>query len=338
MTTAPPGPLESPAAWRGGELFARKDWLRLQTLDDWAEIDSAIDEASGLDLEAIDPHTFPLPTLGSQFRQLQDTLEYGSGACMIRGFDVDRWSENQAKKVFLGIAQHIGTPVSQSAQGEKVFSVRDEGFDQEDSRSRGPNTSKKLSFHTDRCDVIGFLCLRMAKSGGENEIVSSISVYNEIARLRPDLLKILMEPFLYKRHNVDSGNKRPYCKQPIFSFCEGHFACAFLRVLIDRAYADKESPDLTPEQQEALDFVEDVAADPDLHVRFSQEPGDMLFLNNWTTLHRRTAFEDHGDPKLRRHLLRIWLSVPNSRPLDPMFADNYGAVKAGAIRGGMQKQ
>ena len=31
--------------------------------------------------------------------------------------------------------------------------------------SDGPNTRKRLSFHTDRCDVIGFLCLRQARSG-----------------------------------------------------------------------------------------------------------------------------------------------------------------------------
>ena len=42
-------------------------------------------------------------------------------------------------------------------------------------------------------------------------------------------------------------------------------------------------------------------------------------------------FADHELPELRRHLLRIWLSVPNSRPLDPRFQDNYGATAAGAF-------
>jgi hypothetical protein len=73
-----------------------------------------------------------------------------------------------------------------------------------------------------------------------------------------------------------------------------------------------------------------------MHVEFRQEAGDILLLNNWITYHRREAFVDHEDISLRRHLLRIWLSVPNSRPLDPRFADNYGAVEAGAIRGGMK--
>ena len=105
---------------------------------------------------------------------------------------------------------------------------------------------------------------------------------------------------------------------------------------------------LTPEQYqvtrqagtepfaEALDYIDEVAARPEMHVQFRQEAGDILLLNNWITYHRREAFEDHSDLALRRHLLRIWLSVPNSRPLDPRFRENYGAVEAGAIRGGMK--
>jgi hypothetical protein len=73
-----------------------------------------------------------------------------------------------------------------------------------------------------------------------------------------------------------------------------------------------------------------------MHVTFRQVEGDILLLNNWVTLHRRSAFEDHQELERRRHLLRIWLSVPNSRPLDPAFEANYGATAAGAIRGGMR--
>ena len=61
-----------------------------------------------------------------------------------------------------------------------------------------------------------------------------------------------------------------------------------------------------------------------------------MFMNTWVTLHKRSAFEDWPEPERRRQILRIWLSMPNSRPLDPMFADNYGAVSAGALRGGMR--
>jgi alpha-ketoglutarate-dependent taurine dioxygenase len=219
-----------------------------------------------------------------------------------------------------------------------LFHVRDAGYGTQDPRTRGPNTSKRLSFHTDRCDVIAFLCLRQAPAGGENYVVSSVALFNELLGRRPDLLEVLMQPFYYQRHNVDAGNRLPYCRQPIFSLFEGHFAASFLRVLIERAYQMPELPEMTDQQREALDYLEQLAEDPSLHVRFLQQAGDILFLNNWVTLHRRSAFQDGATADQRRHLLRLWLSVPNSRPLDPMFRDNFGATEAGAVRGGMQPQ
>jgi hypothetical protein len=107
-------------------------------------------------------------------------------------------------------------------------------------------------------------------------------------------------------------------------------------VLIERAYGMPETPDMTELQREALDVLEKTAERTDLRVTFRQDVGDMLFLNNFVTFHRRTEFVDHDDPEQKRHLLRVWLSMPNSRPLDPRFAGNYGATAAGALRGGMK--
>ncbi|MFT5470707.1 MAG: alpha-ketoglutarate-dependent taurine dioxygenase [Verrucomicrobiales bacterium] len=332
-----PESIDHPAAWRGQQLLSREDWLQTLSPTWIQEIQTALELTRNLPDDAISKERFPLPTFGQALSRIQISLENGSGATLLRGLDPSTYANDDRRRLFLGILSHVGTPISQSADGDLVFSVRDEGFGESDPRTRGPNTSKKLSFHTDRCDVIGFLCLNQALEGGENEIVSSIAVYNEIRARRPDLLQHLLEPFYYKRHNVDGGNSLPWCRQPIFSFHEGHFASAFLRVLIERAYALPEIADMTALQREALDFVEAVAAEPEMHVRFRQEPGDILLLNNWVTYHRRSAFVDHEDPALKRHILRIWLSTPNSRPLAPWFKDNYGATEAGAIRGGMRK-
>ena len=239
-------------------------------------------------------------------------------------------------ETFLAIGEQIGAPISQSAAGDLVFSVRDAGHEDDDPRARGPNTRKRLSYHSDRCDVIGFMCLNQAKSGGENYLVSSAAIYNEIRARRPDLLEVLLQPFYYLRHTVDTANAKPYCRQPVFSFTGGKFACNLLRVLIERAHATPELPDLTDLQREALDYIAELADSPEMHVSFMQQPGDLLFLNNWVTLHRRSEFEDHAEEEKKRHILRIWLSVPNSRPLDPLFLDNYGAVGAGELRGGMR--
>lgn len=321
-------PLEHPALWHGTELFDRPDWRHELTAEEVGELlalVNASDDAA--------PHWPHIAALG---RRIQHDLEEGSGACLVQGLPPDALHSEQAERAFFAFASEIGTPVSQSAAGERVFHVRDEGYQVGQPQARGPNTRKRLSFHTDRCDVIAFMCLAQAKSGGDNQLVSSMAVYNVMLERRPDLLRVLLEPFYYQRHNVDTGNDRPWCRQPIFSFCEGHFAASYLRVLIDRAYQNPDLPDMTAEQRAALDMVEEIASDPALHVGLRLAPGDILLLNNWVTLHRRDEFVDHEEPALRRHLLRIWLAVPNSRPLDPLFADNYGDTKAGAVRGGMR--
>jgi len=328
--------INKPSSWHGEELFAGVDW-------EWSFAEEELDELrvlSALDQQLDKPIGSEL--LKKKLSSIQDSLENSSGAVILRDFPLDTFeSEFGAEKIseiFLWLASQVGTPVSQSAAGDLMLSVRNEAFGKDDSRTRGPNTNRRLSFHTDRCDVIAFLCLKQARKGGENELVSSPALYESIRKERPDLLSILMQPFPYKRHVVDKGNALPYCEQPIFSFCDGHFAGSFLRVLIDRADADPACPSLSKEQREALDFLEETAERDDLRVRFRQEPGDVLFLNNWVTFHRRTAFEDWPELERRRHLLRVWLSTPNSRPLDEAFKTNYGSVEAGSIRGGMSPE
>lgn len=276
-----------------------------------------------------------IPLSLSEPEKIRCDLESGNGLVRLKADRMDI-PQNNPQEWFLSFSKKIGTPVSQSASGELILSIRNESYDQDDSRTRGPNTNRKLGFHTDRCDVIGFLCLQPAKSGGENQVVSSPEVETIIRKERSDLHEILSQPFPYKRHTVDSGNNLPYCEQPIFSREDNHFACSYLRVLIERADQDSECPDLSEQQRDALDFFDSVCERETLQKRFTLEAGEILFLNNWTTLHRRTAFDDFEEPEKRRHLLRVWLSVPNSRPLNESFRANFGATEAGAVRGGMQ--
>ena len=278
----------------------------------------------------------PIPLSSFDTSTGLEELENGTGIIRINAADFLK-NVSDPTTWFLDWCKQIGTPVSQSANGDLVLSVRNESFGKNDSRTRGPNTNKKLSFHTDRCDVIAFLCLMPAKNGGENQVIESQVIEKIIQLERPDLHSILKQRYPLKRHCVDSANEKPYVMQPIFSECQGYFACSYLRVLIDRADSDKNCPSLSKEQRDAINFLDEVCERKELQLRFTMKRGDILLLNNWTLLHRRTAFKDYQDPKMRRHLLRVWLSVPNSRPIDESFSDNFGSTKAGDIRGGMKK-
>ena len=178
--------IESSSLWTGEELAEREDFLFSLEGSQLAEIKHLI---SG-NLESA-------PNICSIINQVTDSLENGSGVIIIKNWPIHELSEDEAKRMFLNLVSIIGTPVSQSSEGEMIFSVKDSGFSDNDPRSRGPNTRKKLSFHSDRCDVIGFLCLQQAMSGGENQIVSSVAIHNHMLKNYPELLNVLYEPFYY---------------------------------------------------------------------------------------------------------------------------------------------
>ena len=52
---------------------------------------------------------------------------------------------------------------------------------------------------------------------------------------------------------------------------------------------------------------------PKNHVDFVLAPGQIEFLNNAWVVHRRTAFVDHDDADLKRHLVRIFLREEGRR-------------------------
>jgi hypothetical protein len=51
-------------------------------------------------------------------------------------------------------------------------------------------------------------------------------------------------------------------------------------------------------------------------------------------LHDRMGFLDWTEPEKRRHMMRLWLSVPGDRPLPECFKQRYGSIEIGD-RGGI---
>ena len=82
-------------------------------------------------------------------------------------------------------------------------------------------------------------------------------------------------------------------------------------------------------------LVDELGNSEKFHFAMMFQPGDIQLVNNHTILHARTSFEDFPEDDRKRHLLRMWLSVPNSRELSPAFAHHLPRhLSAGAVRGG----
>ncbi|HUG37885.1 MAG TPA: TauD/TfdA family dioxygenase, partial [Candidatus Limnocylindrales bacterium] len=92
-------------------------------------------------------------------------------------------------------------------------------------------------------------------------------------------------------------------------------------------------PRMSAAQDEALDLLAEVAQE--LCYEMTLEPGDIQLLNNHVIYHGRTAYEDETAPDTDRLLLRLWLSMPNSRALPDGFEVLWGSIEPGAPRGGI---
>ena len=143
----------------------------------WQQIDAAIGKIGDLDWRQINRHNFPLPDAAAFFDDVREELENGCGMVKMRGLDVSRYSEEQLRRIWYAIGCHLGTPMYQNRFGEVMRDIRDEGMgvgaklygatvdaSGKQFLSSGARTlsSGQLRFHTDRCDVVGLLCVRQA--------------------------------------------------------------------------------------------------------------------------------------------------------------------------------
>jgi hypothetical protein len=328
--------IDGPADWRGPQLAQRQDWIHAFSDAHIAEIDAALRVARqrGRTLATLEKEDFPLPTVSRVLADVLDRVENGPGVQVIRGFPAQRYGKEDLRLIYWGLGKHMGTAVSQSSGGDLLGDVRNLNVDLNGPKGRGYTSNEKLNYHTDFCDVVGLFVLRIAKAGGLSIVGSSVAVHNEIARRRPDLLEVLYQPFCYSWQGQEPAGGKPWYELPIFSVREGKFACLYVRSHILSAQRFADVPRLTPAQQAAIDLFDELAGSPEFHFSTLFQPGDLQLVNNHILYHSRTAFEDYPEKERQRHLLRLWLSVPNSRPLSPALSTIYGSGDAGKLRGG----
>ena len=119
----------------------------------------------------------------------------------------------------------------------------------------------------------------------ELAFVSAETIYNEMRATRPDLLALLFDPIATDRRGEVPEGMEPYMTIPPFSWHDGRLTVFYQRQYIDSAQRFPDAMRLTPEHVEALDFFDELANDPDLHIKMRLIPGDMQFVYNHAQLH-----------------------------------------------------
>ena len=326
-----------PAAWYGKDIIEKSElWLHELTSNEINELENAAKTFSKSDLPLgyISKDNFPLQNFGEVVKTVQKELRDGIGFTLFRGLTTSRYDQKTLATIFCGVGSHIGAARSQNAAGHLLGHVRNIGADLSDPRTRVYQTTARQHFHTDSTDVVGLLCINQAKLGGTSLLASSVTLYNEITRRRPDLAEELMKPLARDRRGEVPIGQLPFYSIPVYNLLGGFLTCFYHREYIDSAQLYDDAPRISNAQKEAIDFFDEVVNEPGMYLSMDLEPGDMQFVYNHHLLHDRTEFEDWPEPERRRHLMRLWLCLPEDRPLPESFAQRYGSITVGD-RGGV---
>ncbi|CAN5659758.1 hypothetical protein BH09PSE5_BH09PSE5_28720 [soil metagenome] len=326
-------PIGGAPSWRGAEVQASTEWMYRLSPDERAEIEAARQHFIAVGVAELDASQadFPLPSLGAKFRRLMRQAEYGGGFLLIRNLPIENLTEAEVRTVYWGISLHIGVVVPQSAEFEMMGDVRNRNDDMQVTR-RGYRSNADLHFHTDSADVVMLLCRRKAKAGGFSLVASAAAIHDHLLETRPDLLEALYLPAPIKA--IDPNSPHVYYMCPIFDVHDGYFYSRFQAISYPIKFKFENGPELTPLQIEGIEAVRTLAREPRFHFHMQFESGDLQVLFNHLVYHGRGEFEDHEEHDLKRHVLRMWASIPTDRELPKSWEEAYVSRAPYTLRGG----
>jgi len=312
-------PIDHPGAWKVADFKTPADYTIELSAIHLRDIERAMRQikAAGLGLDDLQREHFDFPSLLPVIDEIRHEIEDGRGFVVLRRLPVEDYSKDKIGMIFWGLGTHLGRGLSQSVLGDRLGHVKD--FSREDPLARAYRNKQELSPHTDSCDLVGLACLCNAASGGVSRLTSALTVHNVMLEEYPDALERLYRGYVFHRRGEEKPGDLPHTpyRVPVYSNIEGKVSARYVRTYVEAGEAAA-GHKMGEAELAVLDHFEEVTKRPELMLEFTLQPGEMYFINNYTILHARTAFDD-GDAEedRRRHLLRLWLEVSQMRPVHP---------------------
>jgi len=304
--------IDHPAAWTNQSLHGKNGLVYALTDRQLDAFDELLAKLRNLKPQQATRSDFNHPVINALAAELREMIMNGQGAVVVKGVTRDRYDEDAFERIYWGLGTHWGNAAVQSSKGDRLGHVRDV---KDNPHRRGYQTSAELLYHTDAYEIVGLMCVQKAFAGGESHLVSVLAMHNEIMRNRPELLEPLYRGFPTA---VVEARGTQYAvtdyNVPVYSNVDGNVSCLYSRTFMRNA-ADELKTRIPDDLDAACDYFDELSNRPDLRLEFMLEPGEMMIWNNFTTLHARKRFEDKDE--MTRHLLRLWLNVPQGRPVVP---------------------
>jgi hypothetical protein len=322
------------SAWSGPEIQNDPSWTVQINERQQAELLAGLCrlKADGLTLNEVSRRHFLLPPgLQRLAKTIQGAVTSDRGFILVKGFPVAKQTDEDIRLMYLGFCRHLGTCVSQDVNCSIVADVKEKGLGTEKlTRAYGNKHGTRL--HVDLADTVGLLGVRQANNGALSTLASSAMIYNEFVKQHPDWLGDTYEGFYWDRYGEHKEWEEAISprKIPLFSFSEGRLSTRYNRNWITAASVRRNIP-FTEREEAILDFFDEMARKHALPMHM--QPGDVYFANNYTVLHGREAYQESEDTPSdqKRLFLRIWVNMPNIRPIADESLVRFGLTSHGNI-------
>ncbi|MEO0480596.1 MAG: TauD/TfdA family dioxygenase [Planctomycetota bacterium] len=262
-----------------------------------------------------EPELDALPRLCALATQIRDAVLSREGFRVVRGIDRYFGDERVWRLFQVCLGSALGEVLTVYG---KLYEVRDRGNDYVHEAVPVSMTKERTGFHTDSSnksvvpDFVGLLCERVSESGGDSMVANVRAIRDRLAAEEPELLRVLESDFVRDVVTPNADKSVEAVREnrfPVFGPSDRPCGLTFryMRFWIERGQERVGTP-LTEEQCRAFDRLDELLNDPQHHVQFRLEPSDILWVDNRSLAHDRSAYVDGGRGRL---LHRMWVSMPS---------------------------
>ncbi|KAK3347092.1 hypothetical protein B0T25DRAFT_485296 [Lasiosphaeria hispida] len=307
-----PEEIKGSLVWTGADFESNSDiFTEYLSGDDIAAIHAAAKHFIGLGIARglASPATFPLPDgLAKRLQAITDCIYNSRGFHRVRGLDPTSFTEEERVVIYAGITSYVADQRARS-----IDHIRDRSRAEPGERLTPLELATPMGFHTDvdTGDMLSLFTQSTPLEGGDQQLASVASIYNDLKKRNPDVLQMLTEDWYWERAHRTGPYKETvtHYSRPLIAFAGDK-----LQINLAGAYLGAnptvpltpEAPKLSAEKRAALQEVQDAALRSSLRV--SPQPGDILFVNNYAVLHARSGFVDSSSDIWRqRYVMRLWL-------------------------------
>ena len=307
-------PVAGPAVWRADHL-RESNLVHELTSAERAELAHAIAWISGRDVSTLSPADLPLAAIDKLVQTCCDTLDSGRGFTVLRGVGIgDSFTREEAADAFWVICSRIGRLVPTQRDGLLLNHVYDRRA-APDPNQRAYTTNIGGFLHTDGVEIVALMCLQRSQTGGESITASSMTMFNILIDEHPEWLPVLFKNFACDWKNEGPTGTSGWFPQSLYCYVDGWLSATLKTGYHRSAQRFTGVPQLTSEERDCMEFLDEIPQRPGITHEMLLQPGDIQLVNNYVTVHSRQPYDDPpGQPELRRHMLRYWISRSGLSP------------------------